>query len=73
MKRYISEDTKNFKTYWNTLERGKKKAARKKIMDACYVEYTTVTNWLLGYCNIPPLAKEKIEQVFGEEIFKWEE
>jgi len=38
-------------------------------MDACMIEYPTVTNWLNGTCKIPPLAQKKIEEIIGEEIF----
>jgi len=62
-------DKLKFREYWGTLGRYEKIEMRKKIMSACYVEYPTVTNWLHGFCAIPPLAKEKIEEVVGEEIF----
>jgi len=58
-----------FRKYWGTLSRYERKEMRKKIMSACYVEYPTITNWLGGACAIPPLAKEKIEEVVGEKIF----
>jgi len=69
MQKYFNEDTEKFRKYWKALSRFDKKTIRKKIMDVCIVEYPTVCNWLIGACNIPPLAKEKIEDVVGKKIF----
>ena len=69
MQKYFNEDTKKFRKYWESVNKSDKKSTRKRIMDACMIEYPTVNNWLNGICTIPPLAKQKIEEVIGEKIF----
>ena len=39
------------------------------IADGCKVSRFTAYNWKYGACRIPELAKDKIEEIFGEEIF----
>ena len=69
MQKYFNEDTKKFQKYWGSLKKCDKKTTRKRIIEACMVEYPTVSNWLIGACTIPPLAKKKIEEIAGKEIF----
>jgi len=69
MRKYFNEDSKNFRKYWESVNRSDKKNTRKKLMDACLVDYQTIYNWLNGTCRIHPLAKPKIEEVAGQKIF----
>ena len=69
MQKYYNEDTEKFRSVWCNKPRREKKELRKRIMKACMVEYSTVTNWLSGTCMIHPLAKKKIEKAIGQKIF----
>ena len=42
---------------------------RKKIIDACLINWRTIDNWLLGTCKVPALAQEKINELFNQKIF----
>jgi len=58
-----------FKFYWDMQDKRQKMILRKKIIDSCYINYPTVSNWLHNRCKIPELAKNKIEEITGKKIF----
>jgi hypothetical protein len=62
-------DGELFKEYLASLDRETGWKIKKRIIEACYVEYPTLDNWRYGICRIPPLAKEKIEETIGMKIF----
>jgi hypothetical protein len=62
-----------FKEYLVSLSRDERRVMRKKIIAACRIEYPTIDNWRYNICRIPPLAKEKIEELTGLQLFKREE
>jgi hypothetical protein len=70
MEEKIKTDGDVFKEYLSSLSRNERRVIRKKIMATCKVEYQTIDNWRYSICRIPPLAKEKIEEVTGLQLFK---
>ncbi len=40
-----------------------------KIVTGCLVSRRTMYNWKYGLCRIPELHKNKIEEIFGQQIF----
>jgi hypothetical protein len=70
MKEKIKTDGDIFREYLVSLSRDKRRLMRKKIMAACKIEYPTINNWRYNICRIPPLAKEKIEEVTGLQLFE---
>ncbi|GFI53088.1 hypothetical protein [Duncaniella muris] len=42
---------------------------RAKIVEACMIPPYTFANWLGGRTRIPELAKQKINEVIGKQIF----
>jgi hypothetical protein len=50
-------------------DRSSYKEETKRIMGHCKVEYYIVNNWKYNISKIPPLAKEKIEEIIGKKIF----
>jgi len=65
----MQKENQRFRDYWMQLGKLEKVALRRKIIDACYIQYPTVSNWLIGQCRIPVLAQKEITKIIGIDIF----
>lgn len=62
-------DAKKLRDFMFNLRYCDYNATRKQIVDACKIPVYTFSNWLSGRAGIPALAKEKINEVTGKQIF----
>lgn len=67
--KYYPEDAKKLRAFLYHVPHCEYNAMRKKIVEACMIQHYTLANWLSGNARIPPLAKQKIEEVTGQHIF----
>lgn len=63
------DDTKKLRDFLYHVPHCEYNATRKKIVEACMIQQYTLANWLSGNSRIPALAKQKINEVTGQEIF----
>lgn len=63
------EDTRKLRDYMFQLRHCDYLEVRKAIIEGCLVPTYTYSNWLHGRCRIPALAKQKINEIIGKEIF----
>jgi hypothetical protein len=69
MEKKIKKDGQKLREFLASMDRTERRTMKKKIIEACKIEYYTIDNWRYEVCNIHPLAKEKIEEVAGRKIF----
>lgn len=62
-------DTKKLRDFMFNLRFCEYNATRKQLVEACMVPGYTFSNWLSGAARIPALAKQKINEVTGKQIF----
>lgn len=62
-------DAKKLRDYMFNLPYHAYNEVRKKLTEACMVPAYTFANWLSGRARIPELAKQKINEVTGKQIF----
>lgn len=62
-------DTKKLRDYMFNLRYCEYNTTRKLLVEACMVPGYTFNNWLSGAARIPELAKQKINEVTGKQIF----
>lgn len=75
--KYIMEEKKRkrvndgtaLRTYLRSLPVCESPKMAKKLADECKVPIYTFNNWRSGLARIPELAKDKIEEVTGVQIF----
>lgn len=75
--KYIMEEKKRkrvndgiaLRTYLRSLPVCESPEMAKKLADECKVPIYTFNNWRSGLVRIPELAKDKIEEVTGVQIF----
>lgn len=63
-------DAQKLKNYLDSVPKKKYSGTKSLLVTSCKVEEYVFNNWLYGKCRIPALAKDKIEEIVGEEIFK---
>lgn len=68
-KKNYSEDVKKLRDFMFNLRYCEYNKTRKLIVDACMIPAYTFSNWLSGAARIPELAKQKINEVTGKQIF----
>jgi len=69
MEEKIKTDGDCFREYIASLDMPTRRVIKKRILNECHIEYPTLDNWRYNLCNIHPLAKEKIEEIAGYDIF----
>ncbi len=62
-------DAKKLRAFMLNLRYCEYNTTRKLIVDACMIPAYTFANWLSGRARIPELAKQKINEVTGQQIF----
>lgn len=62
-------DTKKLRDFMFNLRFCEYNTTRKQLVEACMVPGYTFSNWLSGAARIPELAKQKINEVTGKQIF----
>lgn len=64
-----SPDTKKLRDFMYNLRYCEYNSTRKLIVEECMIQGYTFTNWLCGVTKIPELAKQKINEITGKQIF----
>jgi hypothetical protein len=59
----------DLKHYMNTVPYGQYSEVKRRIIKACFVTEEVWANWMKGRTSIPYLAKEKINEIAGRDIF----
>lgn len=65
----MKKDSTALTEYYNSLSRGEQTTLIERIVNGCKVPRYTVYNWKYGFCRIPDLHKDKIEEIIGKSIF----
>lgn len=65
----MRKDSTALRRYLDQFPPKEVRAMMTAIVNGCKVSRFTAYNWKYGACRIPELAKDKIEEIFGEEIF----
>lgn len=68
-KKNFNSDTEKLRAFMMYLPYCMYNKARKQIVDACMIKPYTFSNWISGKARIPELAKQKINEVTGQQIF----
>ena len=66
-------DNEKFVKWMNSIPYGKYSDMRKKVIQECKISPEIYGNWRNGLCKIPELAKEKIVELAGKDIFNEQE
>ena len=61
---------KEFQKWLNTIPNGKYLETRSRIIKECNINGNIYRNWKIGRTPVPPLAKEKINEIFKSKVFK---
>lgn len=62
-------DKEALNDFLNSIPYGDYKNMRKKLITGCKVPDYIFANWKSGVAKIPPLAKDKMEEIAGRKIF----
>ena len=63
------EDAKKLRDFMFNLRYCEYNDTRKRIVEGCMIPAYTFSNWLSGSARIPALAKQKINEVTGVQVF----
>ena len=63
------ENSAKLRNYFRSLPIEESQRKAQEMTEACKVPRSTFNNWRAGACNIPELAKDKINEVSGQIIF----
>lgn len=64
-----TDDVKKLRNFMFNLPYCEYNKTRKLLVEACLIPAHTFSNWLSGAARIPELAKQKINEVTGKQIF----
>lgn len=67
-KRYPA-DAEKLRAFMQNLRYCDYAKTRKQLVEACMVAPNIFNNWMCGVTKIPELAKQKINEVIGKQIF----
>lgn len=65
----MKKDATALRAYFDRLPRKEASALASQLAEGCKVTRYTVFNWKYGVCRIPELAKDKITEILGQQIF----